>query len=79
MGPRCLIISTERGVHMRVIMENKLVPLARMLFIEKENLSREQLVIEASGPYSLEEKEDCFVLRNADCCKAIMVTVKAME
>lgn len=60
-------------------MEKKMVPLARMLFIEKEGLTRDQLVVEATGPYSIQEKEDCFVLRNDDCCKAILVTVKAKE
>ncbi|KJS11239.1 MAG: hypothetical protein VR67_14960 [Peptococcaceae bacterium BRH_c8a] len=62
---------------MKTIIEKKVVPLARMMFIEKEGLTREQLVIEATGPYSLEEKDDCFVVRNDDCCKSIMVTVKA--
>lgn len=61
---------------MTTLVANKTVPLGRMLFVEKEGYTREQLEIEASGPYTLDEKEDCFVIRNADCCKAIMVTVK---
>jgi len=64
---------------MKTLFENKMVPLSRMLFVEKNDLNIEQLVIEATGPYSLYEREDCFVIRNDDCCKAILVTVKIKE
>ena len=64
---------------MELLVKNKIIPLARMLFIEKQDYSKEQLIIEANGPYTLEENQDCFVLRNADCCKAIMVTVRATK
>lgn len=62
---------------MVTLAENKSVPLARMLFVEKQGYTKDQLVIESSGPYTLTENENCFVIRNADCCKAILVTVKA--
>lgn len=65
---------------MRVLYQDYLVPLGRMLFVEKEgNIKREQLVVEATGPCEIMEKDDCFVIRNADCCKNIMVTVKVRE
>lgn len=60
---------------MELLVKNKIIPLARVLFFEKQGYNKEQLIIEASGPYSLEENQECFVLRNMDCCKAIMVTV----
>jgi len=57
---------------------NKQIPLGRMLFVPKQNYRLEQLEVEeASGPYRLGEKEDCFIVQNMDCCKAIVVTVKA--
>lgn len=62
---------------MTTLAANKTVPLGRMLFVDKQGLTKEQLLIEASGPYTLAENEECFVIRNADCCKAILVTVKA--
>ncbi|WP_104372562.1 hypothetical protein [Desulfocucumis palustris] len=62
---------------MAVLASSKTVPLGRMLFVEKQGYSRERLVIEASGPYSITENEQCFVIRNEDCCKAIVVTVRA--
>jgi hypothetical protein len=56
---------------------NKVVPLARMLYVPKQGFRREQLVIEASGPYALHENEEHFVIQNKDCCRAILVTVRA--
>jgi hypothetical protein len=62
-----------------VLADNKTVPLGRMLFVEKQSYTKEQLLIEASGPYNVIEKDDCFVIRNIDCCRAISVTVKVTE
>ena len=61
---------------MVTLVTNKQVPLGRMLFVPKKNYRLDQLEVEASGPYRLGEKEDCFVVQNMDCCKAILVTVK---
>ncbi|MCL6634311.1 MAG: hypothetical protein K6T29_00870 [Peptococcaceae bacterium] len=64
---------------MTVLAENKIVALDRTLFVEKKNYTREQIEIEASGPYSLAENDQCFLIKNMDCCKPIMVTVKAKK
>jgi hypothetical protein len=48
-----------------------------MLYVPKQGFRREQLVIEASGPYALHENEEHFVIQNKDCCRAILVTVRA--
>jgi hypothetical protein len=64
---------------MATLATNKQVPLGRMLFVPKQSYRLEQLEVEASGPYRLDEKEDCFVIQNMDCCKAILVTVKARD
>jgi len=56
------------------------IPIGRMLFIPKDgNLSKNDLEIEANGQYQLMEKPDCFVVKNAECCRSIMVTVKTKE
>lgn len=64
---------------MALLAENRNVALGRMLFIEKQNFTREQIEIEASGPYSLTENEQCLMIKNMDCCKSIMVSVKVKE
>ncbi|MTI82936.1 MAG: hypothetical protein FH756_03345 [Firmicutes bacterium] len=61
---------------MTVLAKNKTLSLGRMLFIDKESYQKEQLEVDSTGPYKLEEKDDCFVIQNMDCCKSIMVTVK---
>ncbi|MFA5182388.1 MAG: hypothetical protein WC405_13790 [Syntrophales bacterium] len=56
------------------------IPIGRMLFIPKDgNLTKNDLEIEANGQYQLMEKPDCFVVKNAECCRSIMVTVKTKE
>lgn len=64
---------------MAVLAENKIVALGRMLFVEKQNYTRVQIEIEASGPYALTENDQCFMIKNMDCCRPITVTVKAKE
>lgn len=64
---------------MKILAKNKTVPLGRMLFVDKGSYTKDQLEVESTGPYKLEEKENCFVIQNIDCCKAIMVTVKVKD
>lgn len=64
---------------MVTLAKNKTLSLGRMLFVEKGAYTKDQLEIESTGPYKLEEKDDCFVVQNMDCCKSIMVTVKVQE
>ncbi len=64
---------------MVILAKNKTLSLGRMLFVEKDGYNKDQLEIESTGPYKLEEKDECFVIQNMDCCKSIMVTVKAQE
>lgn len=64
---------------MNVLAENKIVALGRMLFVPKGQYAQDQLEIEATGPYRVSEKEDCFMIQNLDCCKSIMVTVRARD
>ncbi|MDH7497727.1 MAG: hypothetical protein QHH05_04715 [Syntrophomonadaceae bacterium] len=56
------------------------LPLGRMLFIPRDgNLTRDDLEIEASGSYQFLEKPDCFIIKNDDCCRSILVTVRKKE
>ncbi len=52
------------------------IPIGRMLFIPREgNLKKEDLEIESNGQYSLIERPDCFVIKNGECCRSILVKV----
>ena len=56
------------------------IPIGRMLFIPKEgDISKDDLEVEASGQYEVSEMEDRIVIKNAECCRAIMVKVRTKE
>jgi len=56
------------------------IPIGRMLFIPKDGkLTKDDLEIEATGQYQFMEKPDCFVVKNAECCRSISVKVKTRE
>lgn len=65
---------------MKILKESVLIPLNRPLFIHKDgDLKLEDLVIETNERYRLYEKDDYFVIKNDDCCRSIIVTIKAKE
>jgi len=56
------------------------IPIGRMLFIPKEgDITKDDLEIESSGQYQLSEMPDRFVIRNGECCRAIMVQINTKE
>ena len=56
------------------------IPIGWMMLIPKDgSLSKEDLIIEANGQYQLMEKPDCFVIKNAECCRSILVKVTTKE
>jgi hypothetical protein len=56
------------------------IPLGRMMLVPKSgNLTKEDLVIEANGMYQLLEKPDCFVIKNTECCRSILVKVMTKD
>ena len=58
------------------------IALGRMMLVPKTaGLKQEDLVIEANGLYQITEKPDCFVIKNTECCRSILVKVmtKAAE
>jgi hypothetical protein len=62
------------------ILKESGIPLGRMMLISKDGtLTKEDLVIEANGQYQLLEKPDCFVIKNAECCRSILVKVMTKD
>lgn len=62
------------------ILKESGIPLGRMMFIPKTNdLKHDDLIIEANGQYQLMEKPDCFVIKNTECCRSIMVKVMTKD
>ncbi len=62
------------------MMKKVVIPLGRPLFIPKDGtFTLEDLIIESSGDYLLQEKPDCFIVKNDECCRSIQVTIKTKE
>jgi hypothetical protein len=62
------------------ILKESGIPLGRMMLISKDGtFTKEDLVIEANGQYQLLEKPDCFVIKNAECCRSILVKVMTKD
>lgn len=56
------------------------IAIGRMMLVPKSgNLTKENLIIEANGLYQLLEKPDCFVIKNTECCRSILVKVMTKE
>jgi hypothetical protein len=56
------------------------IPLGRMMLVPKNgNLTKDDLIIEANGLYQLLEKPDCFVIKNTECCRSILVKVMTKD
>ncbi len=62
------------------LLKEAAVPIGRMMFIPKEGgLTKDALEIEANGQYQLIERPDRFEIKNAECCRSILVKVKTKE
>ena len=56
------------------------IPIGRMLFVPKDGkLTIDNLEVEANGQYQVIERPDCFAIKNAECCRSILVKVKSKE
>ena len=64
---------------MAVIKQSVVIPLGRPLYIDKEGMTKEDLEIESSGDYLLQERADHFIIKNDECCRSIQVTVKRKD
>ncbi|HYA15714.1 MAG TPA: hypothetical protein VEF33_15365 [Syntrophales bacterium] len=56
------------------------IPIGRTMFIPKEGgLTKGSLEIESNGQYNIIERPDRFEIKNAECCRSILVKVKTKE
>lgn len=56
------------------------IPIGRMMLVSKDGkLTQDDLIIEANGQYQLLEKPDCFVIKNRECCRSILVKVSTKD
>jgi hypothetical protein len=62
------------------LLKEAAVPIGRVMFIPKEGgLTKDRLEIEANGQYQIIERPDRFEIKNAECCRSILVKVKTKE
>ena len=58
------------------VLKKTVIPLGRPLFIPKDdNLTVDDLEIEASGAFRVIDKPDCIIVKNDECCRGIEVTI----
>lgn len=56
------------------------IPIGRTMFIPKDGgLTKDSLDIESNGQYNIIERPDRFEIKNAECCRSILVKVKTKE
>jgi hypothetical protein len=56
------------------------IPIGRMMYIPKEEgVTKDSLEIESNGQYHIIERPDRFEIKNAECCRSILVKVKTRE
>lgn len=73
------IQSITRG-NVMALLKQGAIPIGRMLFISKEgDITKDDLEIESSGQYQINEMPDRFVIKNAECCRAIRVKISTKE
>ncbi|MCR4400873.1 MAG: hypothetical protein QHH05_01920 [Syntrophomonadaceae bacterium] len=62
------------------VLKEAAIPIGRTLFVTKPGeMSKDDIIIEATGQYQVAERPDCFVIKNAECCRSITVKVKTRE
>ncbi|MCX5832919.1 MAG: hypothetical protein NTV99_00070 [Deltaproteobacteria bacterium] len=56
------------------------IPIGRFMIIDKKDgLTKDDLIIEANGQYAIQERPDAFIIKNAECCRSILVKVMKKE
>ena len=56
------------------------IPIGRIMFIPKDGgLTKDSLEIESNGQYHIIERTDHFEIKNAECCRSILVKIKTKE
>ena len=56
------------------------IPIGRAMFIPKEGgLTKDSLDVESNGQFQIMERPDRFEIKNAECCRTILVKVRTKE
>ncbi len=62
------------------LLKEAAIPIGRTVFIPKEGgMTKDNLEIESNGQYQVIERPDRFEIKNAECCRSILVKVKTKE
>ncbi|MGD1153160.1 MAG: hypothetical protein ABR911_09850 [Syntrophales bacterium] len=62
------------------LLKEGVVPIGRTMFIPKEGgLTKDSLEVESNGQYQIVERPDRFEIKNAECCRSILIKVKTKE
>ncbi|HPL63542.1 MAG: hypothetical protein PHG91_09910 [Syntrophales bacterium] len=62
------------------VLKEASVPIGRMMFIPRQgDLKKEDLIIDANGQYQVIERPDCFAIKNAECCRSILIKVSKKD
>jgi hypothetical protein len=62
------------------LLKEGVVPIGRTMFIPKEGgLTKDSLEVESNGQYQVVERPDRFEIKNAECCRSIIIKVKTKE
>jgi hypothetical protein len=65
---------------MMALLKEGAIPIGRMMYIPKEEgVTKDSLEIESNGQYTIIERPDRFEIKNAECCRSILVKVKTRE
>ena len=62
------------------LLKEGVVPIGRTMFIPKDvGLTKDSLEVESNGQYQIVERPDRFEIKNAECCRSILIKVKTKE
>jgi hypothetical protein len=62
------------------LLKEGVVPIGRTMFIPKDGgLTKDSLEVESNGQYQIVERADRFEIKNAECCRSILIKVKTKE
>jgi hypothetical protein len=62
------------------LLKEGVIPIGRTMFIPKDRgLTKDSLEVESNGQYQIVERPDRFEIKNAECCRSILIKVKTRE
>ncbi len=62
------------------LLKEAAIPIGRAMFVPKDGgLTKDKLEVESNGQYQIVERPDRFEIKNAECCRSILVKVRTKE